>query len=179
MRLLTALCVFALCLSACEKSAPKVSAREHAEALSALATQDQIDAVFEQMSSLMTMAMQNAIRDSGAELSPEGSVLLADVMVEEIFSALKPELQSMQADIYLRHFTQDELADIRTFMESETGRTFNEKSGVFLSEAAEEGQKITRRAMPDILERVAVRLSGPEGSELTEEERDAMRSLLE
>ena len=160
-------------------SAAHADAREDARAISeVLASEEILEVTFSTMSGMFVQSIRGAFAQSGVSLSNETADTFAEIMLDELAAVLGAEMVDMQTELMLVQFSAAELADIRAFLETESGQAFVLGQVAMMTESAARGEQIAAAAMPSVLQNVVSRLRGAEGEHLSEVELSTLLSLM-
>lgn len=102
---------------------------------------------------LIIGAMENNLRAQNITLTdPER---FFDLVMSEFIDEFTDAMQEQSADIYLRNFSADDLAEIAAFMKTDAGQAFTQATPVLMMEGARLGQIAGQRAGQNAGRRVA------------------------
>ncbi|WP_462172132.1 DUF2059 domain-containing protein [Pseudoalteromonas xiamenensis] len=122
------------------------------EAVESLLTSMQMDSMMESMYN----QMQQSIMKNSPKLgkTPEEQALF-DEHTKQLFDVMRTEMSmdKMRADIidvYLKHYTEKEIADMLAFYESESGRSMLTKMPQVMSDTMQVSMKMAQNFLPKI-----------------------------
>jgi len=143
--------VLALAVAPATGVAEEPATRESVERLLVLTNADAvIDSMYGQMGQLMHgMAQQMEIQPSERDLFDRHTARIVAVMREEMSWE---RLKGPMTDLYLKHFSEKELADMIAFYESETGRSMVEKMPAVMADSMAVSQSMVREFLPRLQE---------------------------
>lgn len=118
------------------------------ELLVAMKADGMMDAIYGQMNGMINqMQAQMQIKDSErAELEAFNAKVVKLVTEEMSWDKLKEPT----IDIYVKHFSEKELADMLAFYQSETGKAMVEKMPALMQESMQMTMAIAQQMMPKI-----------------------------
>jgi len=113
-----------------------------------------MDAMVENIYAQMDQVFAGMSQQMGVQPSEQA---IFDDYTAKVTKAMKTEMswQKMKGpvtDIYLKHFSEKEVADMLKFYESETGKSLVEKMPTVLSESMMMSQQLMQSFMPKLME---------------------------
>lgn len=140
-----------LCIAVHLSAPADASKRESVEALLELTQADaMMDNMYAQMDQMFVgMGQQLGIKPSEQPLFEEYMQNVVAAMREEMSWE---KMEDPMIDIYLKHYTEEEIQDMLAFYRSDTGRSMVEKMPQVMNESMVVAQQMMRSFMPRIQE---------------------------
>ena len=101
---------------------------------------------------LTPMLIQAGVTDAGAQER------FTTMFIEEIVTAMKPELYDMQRTVLTKHLSPETAIASAAFFETAAGREYLNATGPMMTEGARAGQEITAELLPTIIAGIQDRL---------------------
>ena len=155
------------------------SPREDAEYIAGALQTDEVMAVqIDSVADLMLPFFKQTFQDQGLELSSSSAVLFNDMFMEEFGVIFRREMRAVYTKVYLSNLNETELADLRAFLETESGSVFAQKQARILTSVGTLGKDVASKAAGGMTINLLARLDGPEGNAFSEEELTGLKAAL-
>jgi len=116
-----------------------------------LLSDEVIEATFGAIGTIMGDVMIAEFKKTGVEISDEASVLLADMLLNQMVDQMGPALRETQREIYVETLSAEELRDFVIYLESPSGQAVAAMQSILVSEGARRGELLGVEIAPSLL----------------------------
>ncbi len=117
------------------------------------------EAAFEAIGGLMVGNIQNEVRQSGEEMSPEAAQLFSRLFMTASSHAMVEQMKEPMVEAYVANLSPQTLADYRAFLETPSGAEFIAAQPALMAEGARIGEAIGAQIALPALEIMKVQLA--------------------
>lgn len=105
-------------------------------------TRDQFETAFASMSELMVGSFQNEFSKEGKTVSTDAARVLSQLLSSNMVDGLISEMREPLAAAYVENMSAHALADLRAFLETDSGQEFAASTNAIMRESVKIGEEL-------------------------------------
>ena len=149
--------------------------RDDAAAIARVMLSDEVVSVqFGSIEPMLRDTLKVNFSAAGTELSESGFRVLTEMYLEEFVAIFSSEVRVNYADALLKHLEPDEITSLRSFLESDEGKSFGEKQVFMATDMSKSGMNAGAVVGNQVANRLRERIKGEDGYRFSESDYQAL-----